>query len=249
MQRARQHGVSLVAVREAFHLGAAAYWARACAEQGMVGIVMTNTRPIMPAPGGAERVVGNNPLAIAFPSEAGRPLVTDMATSASAMGKIRLAQAAGQQIPEGWATDAHGRSTTSPAQAIAGMLLPAAGPKGFGLAVAIDLLTGGLSGGGTGAEVQPLYGDLAVPYNCAHMFLVIDAARLSGGAGIGAAVDALAHNIRTSARAEGIVNIFAPGDLEAKRRAQAQGRCALSGDTLVSLNDHGAQAGLPQLLF
>jgi LDH2 family malate/lactate/ureidoglycolate dehydrogenase len=77
-------------------------------------------------------MVGNNPMAIAFPSTTGEALVVDMAMSATAMGKIRLAQAQGQSIPAGWATDAQGNSTTSATEAINGMLLPAAGPKGFG---------------------------------------------------------------------------------------------------------------------
>nr|MCU0890064.1 Ldh family oxidoreductase [Rubritepida sp.] len=145
--RAPRHGLASVAVRNGFHFGAAGYWARLLADAGLVGIAMCNTRPLMPPPGGAERLVGNNPLAMAMPSEGGEPLVLDMALSASAMGKIRLAASAGRAIPEGWAVDADGRPTTDPAAAIKGMLLPAAGPKGFGLAMMIDLLCGGLSGG------------------------------------------------------------------------------------------------------
>src|SRR5262249_57921751 len=78
------------------------------------------------------------------------------ALSTPAMGKIRLAAAAGQRIPEDWAVDSQGRPTTDPTAAINGMLLPAAGPKGFGLAFVIDLLCGGLSDGAVGAEVRPL---------------------------------------------------------------------------------------------
>ena len=120
---------------------------------------MCNTRPLMPAPGGAERVVGNNPIAIAVPSDGRRPIVLDMATSEAAMGKIRMAEKAGEAIPGTWAVKADGSATTDPTEAIAGMLLPAAGPKGFGLAFLIDLLCGVLSGGATGAAVQPLYGN------------------------------------------------------------------------------------------
>ena len=70
---------------------------------------------------------------------------------------------------------ADGKPTTDPNEAIKGMLLPAAGPKGFGLAFVIDLLCGGLSGGAIGAEVRPLYGDPAEPYRCSQLFLAIDA--------------------------------------------------------------------------
>ena len=68
-----------------------------------IGIAMCNTRPLMPAPGGAERVVGNNPIAIAVPSDGAIPIVLDMATSEAAMGKIRMAEKAGEAIPPTWA--------------------------------------------------------------------------------------------------------------------------------------------------
>ena len=137
-----------VAVRNAFHFGTAGRYARLMAEQDCVGFVMSNTRPLMPATGGAEAITGNNPIAIALPSAGDFPVEVDMALSATAMGKIRLAAAAGQSIPADWAMAADGKPTTDPNEAIKGMLAPAAGPKGFGLAFVIDLLCGGLSGGG-----------------------------------------------------------------------------------------------------
>ena len=142
--RARAKGMAAVAVRNAFHFGAAGRFARQIALGGCAGIVMANTRPLLPAPGGAERVVGNNPLAIAVPTQE-EPIVLDLALSAGAMGKIRLAESQKQPLPDGWAADDQGVPTTDPAAAIKGMLLPAAGAKGFGLAVMIDLLAGGFS--------------------------------------------------------------------------------------------------------
>src|ERR1700716_4243659 len=175
--RAKDIGVAVVVVRNGFHFGTAGRFARMIAEHNCIGIVLSSTRPLMPAPGGAEALVGNNPIAIALPSAGVFPVEVDMALSATAMGKIRLAAAAGESIPADWAIDAGGRPTTDPAAAIKGMLLPAAGPKGFGLAVAIDLLCGGLSGGAVGDQVAPLYGDPATPYRCSHLFLAIDPAR------------------------------------------------------------------------
>jgi LDH2 family malate/lactate/ureidoglycolate dehydrogenase len=243
IERARQHGLSLVAVRHAFHFGTASYWARQFAEAGMVGFAFSNTRPLMPAPGGAERVVGNNPMAIAFPAKPGAALVVDMAMSATAMGKIRIADARGQDIPTGWATDAQGNPTTSPAEAIKGMLLPAAGPKGFGLAVAIDLLCGALSGGAVGAQVRPLYGDLDKPYDCAHAFIAIDASRVGDGAGIASQVSTFAEAIRGSKKAGGVDRIYAPGDLERSRREQSAGRCVIPADLAAQLDSLAQQVG------
>lgn len=236
IERARQYGISIVTVRDAFHFGTAAYWSKQFTEAGMIGFSFSNTRPLMPAPGGAHALVGNNPMAIAFPSATGEALVVDMAMSATAMGKIRIAQAHGKSIPAGWATDAEGRATTNASEAINGMLLPAAGPKGFGLAVVVDLLCGALSGGGVGAAVRPLYGDLSEPYNCSHTFIAIDASRIAGGAGIGSQVAEFAQSIRDSRRAPGTETIYAPGDLERANRQRIAGHCVLHATLIDELN-------------
>ena len=145
--RAGRFGIAAVAVRSATHFGVAGRHAQRAADAGMIGIVMCNTRPMMPAPGAREPAVGTNPLAIALPAKGKGAVVFDMAMSEVAMGKIRAAAANGEPIPRGWALDAQGWQTTDPAAAIGGMLLPAAGAKGFGLAFMIDLLCGLLSGG------------------------------------------------------------------------------------------------------
>lgn len=241
-ERAKRHGVAIVAVKNAFHFGAAGYWARQIAARGFIGIVMCNTRPLMPATGGAERLVGNNPLAIALPAAGAPDLIVDMALSASAMGKIRLAESAGKPIPEGWAADDSGRPTTDPRAAIKGMLLPAAGPKGFGLAVAIDLLCGALSGGAVGAEVGALYGDPAKPYGCAHLFIALDPARFAED--FPERVQGFSDKIRNSRKARDTERIYAPGDLERAKRAASAGRCALAADVLAKLNECGSKLGL-----
>lgn len=243
IDRAARFGVGAVAVRNAFHLGAAGRYARAMARADCVGIVMSNTRPLMPAPGGAERVVGNNPLAIALPSAGATPIEVDMAMSASAMGRIRMAAAAGREIPSDWATDADGVPTRDPAAAIAGMLLPAAGPKGFGLAFMIDLLCGGLSAGGTGSKVQPLYGDTARPYNCAHFLVAVHVPHFRDSDEFKSAADALAERVRSSRRAPGIERIYSPGELSWVRRTQSQGRCTIAGPLLKELVDLASSLG------
>lgn len=243
--RANEHGLASVAVRNAFHFGAAGYWARALADAGLVGVAMCNTRPLMPAPGGAERLVGNNPLAIALPAAGGEPLVLDMALSATAMGRIRLAESAGQPIPAGWAVDGEGRPTNDPATAIKGMLLPAAGPKGFGLALMIDLLCGGLSGGAIGAEVKPLYGDPAIPYGCAHLFLAVAPAKFGVEGELAARVAAFAQSVRGSKPASGVERVYAPGDIEIARRKSNAGACPLPADVLEKLVAVGKRFDVP----
>jgi len=241
--RARQHGLAAVAVRNAFHFGAAGRYARAMAGQGCVGLVMANTRPLMPAPGGAERVVGNNPLAVGVPTD-GEPIVVDLALSAAAMGKIRLAASRGEPIPEGWACSADGLPTTNAKEAISGMLLPAAGAKGFGLAVMIDLLAGGLSSGGIGDEVLPLYGDMARPYGSSHLFVAFDITGFRPLEEFKAATAAFAHKVRASRPAPGGAAVRMPGDRAAAAHLQFQGRCCIASSTREALRAAAARLGV-----
>ena len=242
--RAKKIGLAAVAVRNAFHFGTAGRYARMMAEQNCVGIVLSNTRPLMPAPGGAEALVGNNPIAVALPSAGAFPVEADMALSATAMGKIRLAAAAGQRIPEDWAVDPQGRPTTDPAMAIKGMLLPAAGPKGFGLAFVIDLLCGGLSDGAVGAEVRPLYGDGAEPYRCSHFFLAIDAGHFPAGERFAQRVRDQAMRVSGSKRGPGAERVYAPGELVWAARQASEGVCSLDAPTVRSLLDTAVRVGL-----
>jgi LDH2 family malate/lactate/ureidoglycolate dehydrogenase len=201
----------------------------------------------MPAPGGAEALVGNNPVAIALPSAGEFPAEADMALSATAMGKIRLAAAAGARIPEDWALDSEGRPTTDPAAAIKGMLLPAAGPKGFGLAFVIDLLCGGLSDGAVGAEVRPLYGDPAEPYRCAHFFLAIDAGHFPPGERFAGRVRDQAMRVSRSKRGPRVERVYAPGELVWAMRQASDGVCRLEAATVRSLLETAARVGVADL--
>jgi LDH2 family malate/lactate/ureidoglycolate dehydrogenase len=242
--RAREIGIAVAVVRNGFHFGTAGRFARMIAEHNCVGIVLSNTRPLMPAPGGAEAMVGNNPIAVALPSAGEFPVEADMALSATAMGKIRLAAAAGQRIPEDWAIDAEGRPTTDPAAAIKGMLLPAAGPKGFGLAFVIDLLCGGLSDGAIGAEVRPLYGDPTEPYRCAHFFLAIDASHFPAGDRFAQRVHDQAARVSASKRGPGVDRVYAPGELVWATLQGSASVCRLDAQTVKSLVETATRVGL-----
>lgn len=219
--KARHHGVGAVVVRNAFHFGGAFRYAESAARAGCIGIVASNTRPLMPAPGGAAAVVGNNPLAVGIPVLDREPLILDMALSEAALGKIRLAAQEGRPIPATWATDAKGAPTTDAEAAIAGLLLPAAGHKGYGLALVIDMLTGVLSGGGFGNAVRGLYADTSVPNNCAHFFLALDIARFGDVEGFLARAAELADQVLTSPTAPGVERTLLPGQLEAERSSAA----------------------------
>ncbi len=175
---ARSVGVGVVAVGHSTHFGAAGVYARRAAVAGMVSIILTNATKRMVPHGAAEPFLGTNALAIGIPLSGLDPFVLDMATSMGAQGKITRAKQLGLQIEEGLAIDPDGRPTTDPAQALAGSLLPFAGPKGSGLALAIGLLCVLLGQADGDDEMASLYNSFDRPQNTGHVFVLIDPRRL-----------------------------------------------------------------------
>jgi LDH2 family malate/lactate/ureidoglycolate dehydrogenase len=249
VDKARQFGAGIVTVRHGFHFGAAGRYALDAASSDCIGIVMCNTRPLMPAPGGGERVVGNNPIAIAVPTAGDVPIVLDMATSEAAMGKIRLAERANESIPSTWAVTATGAPTSDPTDAIAGMLLPTGGAKGFGLSFLIDLMCGLLSQGATGAQVRPLYGDPKVPYDCSHLFIAVDIAHFCDTAWFRQQASAAADRIRSGQRAPGVEQLFTPGEPEWRRQRRANGHVTLEPSVVAMLERLAGELRVGSSLF
>jgi LDH2 family malate/lactate/ureidoglycolate dehydrogenase len=127
------------------------------------------------------------------------------------------------------------------------MLLPAAGPKGFGLAFVIDLLCGGLSDGAVGAEVRPLYGDPGEPYRCAHFFLAINAGHFPVGKRFAERVRDQAMRVSRSKRGAGAERVYAPGELVWATRQASDGVCRLDPATVRSLLETAARVGVADL--
>jgi LDH2 family malate/lactate/ureidoglycolate dehydrogenase len=249
IDKAGQFAAGIVSVRHGFHFGTAGKYAQQAAQAGCIGIAMCNTRPLMPAPGGAERAVGNNPIAIALPTAGDIPIVLDMATSEAAMGKIRMADKAKEPIPPTWAVTAQGAPTTDPAEAIAGMLLPSGGAKGFGLSFVIDLMCGLLSQGATGAAVRPLYGDFGVPYDCSHLFIAIDVAHFGDVASFRQHAAAAAEHVRSGRRAPGVAQLFTPGEPEWQRRRRSGDNVQLEPAAVAMLTRFARELGVTATPF
>jgi L-2-hydroxycarboxylate dehydrogenase (NAD+) len=110
---ARKHGVAVLTVRNAAHIGMVGYYAERRAQEGLVCIAFTTTEVLVHPFGGAEALVGTNPIAVGIPGNP-RPFLLDMATSVSAMGRIIAFKHRGEKIPEGWAIDKDGNPTTDP---------------------------------------------------------------------------------------------------------------------------------------
>lgn len=220
LDKAASSAIAVVGVRNSNHFGAAAYYSMMALEKQAIGVCCSNTEPLMPAPGGAKAVVGNNPFSIAIPAKNRPPIVVDMATSAAAIGKIMLAQKSGQSIPLGWATDHLGSNTTDAAKALdGGLLLPVGGPKGYGISIAIDVLAGILMGSGFGENVKSPLKDLENQQRAGHMFMAINVESFLPVDQFLSNVDQLIDQIKTGPKAPGVEEVFLPGEIEHKMKA------------------------------
>lgn len=179
IQRARATGFGLAVARNSNHLGAVGYYASMAVAHDLIGFATTNGNVMLPPPGTRQPVVGNNPLAWAFPTESEPPFCFDVATSMVAGGKVDLAAAEGETIPLGWAIDAAGAFTTDPAAAAAsGLAVPLGAPlaayKGFGLALVLETLAGVLAGARFGRQHTVEVEDGPRPWDEGHFFLAFD---------------------------------------------------------------------------
>lgn len=175
--RADDHGVGLVGVHNSTHLGALGYYTDRIRRDGYVCLALTNTEPAMPPYGGTEPVLGTNPIALGLPTDP--PFNLDMSTAAIARGSLEEAAEQGETIPEGVALDADGEPTTDPESALEGTILPFGGPKGSGLAIAVEVLAGGLVGASMGRNVTGTY-HTEEPCTKGDLFLVVEPELLGG---------------------------------------------------------------------
>jgi LDH2 family malate/lactate/ureidoglycolate dehydrogenase len=222
LRRALELGAGVVCARNCAHFGAAARYALQAAERGCVSIVASNTPAVMAAHGGREATIGNNPIAIGAPSFGERPpFVLDIAQSVVARGRIKLAEMAGQRIPEGWAIDHDGRATTDPTAALGGALLAVGGHKGSGLALAVELVTSVLSGSSIGADLENTSMTGAAGRRgtgrvggVSQFFLVVDPDAFAGREAFAAGFARLAEAITEAEPAPGFDEVILPGERE-----------------------------------
>jgi len=216
---AREAGIAVAVLHRSHHFGQAGAHAERLAAAGLVGVVLGNTPKAMAFWGGRRPMLGTNPLAFGAPLPTGQaPLVIDLALSVAARGKIVAAQKAGQAIPEGWAVDAQGRSTTDPTAALAGTLLPIGGAKGGALALMIEILAAAVTGASFGWEASSFFDDRGGAPDMGQVFIALNPGPLSGGAYSGR-MQVLLDAIATEP------DVRLPGErrLAARRRAASEG--------------------------
>ena len=166
IDKAREHGVAATTVYRQGHVGRVTDYPVMAAEAGLIGMMTADSgrsaKQVVPF-GGREARLGTNPICMAMPSNLEGPLFIDVATSAVAGGKISLALARGERIPEGWIVDKEGKPTTDPAALQqGGSSLPLGGEqghKGYGLSVMVEIFSGILTGLGFGVEPSGRHND------------------------------------------------------------------------------------------
>jgi L-2-hydroxycarboxylate dehydrogenase (NAD+) len=228
IDKAHQHGLGAVSVRNSTHFGIAGYYPLMAAEEGMMGLAVTNARPAIAPTFGTEPMLGTNPIAFAAPSDLDYPFWFDAATSISQRGKIEVAARAENPVPEGWVIDPLGESLTDPVQILESLgkgeagLLPLGGAgellgghKGYGLAAIVEILSASLSGGVFMKDLLGLAPDGSRrPYMLGHFFLAIDIERfvplkvskqITGG---------IMRALQASRRAPGQDRIYVAGEKE-----------------------------------
>jgi len=233
IEKARACAVAVVTSHRTAHVGRVGRYTEMVARAGMVGICLVSSahaHGVAPY-GGIDRRLGTAPISMAVPSEDGRVIMLDIATSVRAAGKLLLAQAKGEQIPEGWMIDHEGRPSTDPAAFRSeprGALLPlggdVAGYKGFGLGLLVDLISGGLSREGC---CNPEPGMIINSF----LIIAMDIARFMPLDEYRRRVAQTAAYVKSSRTAPGFDEVLVPGEPEEREKARRLSEGVLIADS------------------
>jgi len=220
---AEQHGVSWVSVKDSSHFGAAGFFPMMALENDMIGYVCSNTGPLMAPYGGRKKMIGNNPLSYAFPTNRCTPVVVDFSCSVVSAGRIQLQRKKGEKIPLGWAIDKNGLPTDDPFDGTegGGTLSPVGAHKGYGLALAHEISSALLTGGKWSRDIIGLFrqDETGIQGTC-HSFMVIDPDCFIGRDEFKQHMDDYINAVKNSGKAKGVEEIFMPGEIEACAEAE-----------------------------
>lgn len=242
-EKAKQHGVAMVTVRNSNHYGMAAHWALKLAGEDMIGFSSSDSDPCLAPFGGARAYVGNNPFSFAVSGSVYKEICLDVACSMIAGGKKQRMIERGERMPDNWFLTADGKPTTDPREGV--VALPFGGHKGSGLSFFMEVLTSALSGGAFGPDM-PGFMQLDKKNPTSHCFIAINIAAMRDPASSARHLDSYIDYMKSCPKAEGVKEIYYPGEIEyrAKKRGLAEG-VLLSEGVVRDLEQAGATAGLP----
>ncbi|WP_409200493.1 L-sulfolactate dehydrogenase [Methanobrevibacter sp. DSM 116169] len=214
IKKAKEVGIGCVGTHNANHFGVTGYYSDLAIRDDVIGIVMANTEPAMAPLGASKPLLGTNPLAIGIPADK-TYIALDMATSATARGKLLECKRKGEPIPPNMALDKEGNPTTDPTKALEGSILPFGMHKGYGLAFMIELMAGPLVSAEYGAKVTGT-ANVNEPCTKGDLFIAIDPSKFVDFGTFTSEVEDFVSEVRDCG------NTFVPGDLEVTRIAEAE---------------------------
>ena len=245
--KAKQQGIAYVGVRNSCHFGAAGYYTWLAAREGLIGLSMANDAPSVAAPGSRGAITGSNPLSYAVPAGRHPAVLLDMSTATVAGGKVYAARFRGEKIPDTWLIGADGKPTTDPScYPEHGALQPAAGHKGYGISLLIEMLSGVLTGAHVTWKVGSwMWDDGTQPTHHGAAFIAIDVNTIMPAADFARRMESLVDEIHNAPRADGVERLYVPGEMEWERHACAmRDGIALPEDVVASLQKAAEIAGL-----
>lgn len=223
IERAKAHGSCIMTLGNAHHLGRIGHFAEMATAQGLVSMHFVNvlSRPVVAPWGGGDGRFGTNPCCIGIPLAGAEPFLLDFATSRVAQGKMRVAYNKGEKVPPGHLIDEHGAPTDNPGVVVVpqsnglfGALMTFGEHKGYGMAVACELLGGALTGGGTWHRPA----DSARTVLNGMLTVLIDPAKLGTQASFEAEANAFVDWLRQSPPGAGFDQVQIAGEPERKAR-------------------------------
>ena len=217
IQKAEEYGIGWTSVKDSGHFGVAGLFPMMALKKDFVGYIVSNSAPMMFPWGGRQRIIGNNPLAYAFPADQCLPVVLDFSLSVVSSGKLILCRKKGEAIPLGWAVDKEGVPTEDPYEGYegGGALAPVGGHKGYGLVLVHEMLTAVLTGGKWTKIIKSLYEEdpSGIQGTC-HSFMALDPDCFLGREKFKKNMDAYIKSVKESAKARGTAEILVPGEPE-----------------------------------
>lgn len=226
IERAKKHGVCVVGLKNAHHIGRIGHWGEQCARAGMVSTHWVNVhghKSLVAPFGGAEPRFTTNPYCTAVPRKGKEPIVLDFATSQVAAGKVRVANNKRTPMEPGLLIDSAGNATTDPGvlyNAPYGAILPFGLHKGGGLAVICDILAGALTGGRTHSPRTIKKDSTDIINNM--LSIIIDPESMGGNAMFEDEVETFITWVKSARPQPGVSEVLAPGEPERMRRADRQ---------------------------
>ncbi len=217
IQKAEEYGIGWVSMKDSGHFGVAGLFPMMALKKDFIGYIVSNSASMMFPWGGKERIIGNNPLAYAFPTDKCLPVVLDFSLSVVSSGKLILSRKKGEKIPLGWAVDKEGIPTEDPYEGYegGGALAPVGGHKGYGLVLVHEILTAVLNGGKWTKNIKSLYEeDPSRIQGTCHSFMALDPDCFIGRGEFKKNMDRYIRSIKESAKAKNAAEILVPGEPE-----------------------------------